>query len=104
MASIAEYAAAAGAPFFEDDELAVDVKVDPKRKRTRITIVSLGPRPKGTTGRQRDGDNLITTIQDALNGVAWTDDCQVRRSRCERFPEGFDTLFEETEVENDVDF
>ena len=93
MKEIGERAAHAGAPYFEDDELAIDVKLDYKRKRTRIEIVSLGPRPKGRTGRGKDGDNVLSTILDALNGVVYRDDSQFRRLRIERYPEGLDGLF-----------
>jgi Holliday junction resolvase RusA-like endonuclease len=28
--------------------------------------------------RRRDGDNVLKAVQDALNGLLWVDDCQVR--------------------------
>lgn len=87
IAELAQYALKRGS-FFDDDELLFKVGIDVPRKRTLVLVESLGPRPKGKTGRVRDCDNVATTIQDALNEVVYRDDSQIRRLICERFPEG----------------
>lgn len=92
MEAIGYLAQAARAPFFADDELAMDVKIHVPRQRTRIEIVSLGPRPpkRIASGRTKDIDNTLSTICDALNKVVYRDDSQIRRHCIERFPEGFE--------------
>ncbi|MCA8968811.1 MAG: RusA family crossover junction endodeoxyribonuclease [Planctomycetes bacterium] len=92
MEAIGYLAQAARAPLFADDELAMDVKIHVPRQRTRIELVSLGPRPpkRIASGRQKDTDNTLSTICDALNKVVYRDDSQIRRHCIERFPEGFE--------------
>jgi len=42
-----------------------------------VEVWSLGPKPKGKTGRKRDLQNLQEGILDGLQGLAFKDDNQV---------------------------
>jgi hypothetical protein len=63
---------------FGGNEVGVRIEVDKTEKRTRITVSDLGPRGV-TKGRRRDIHGGIELIMDALEGIAFDDDCQVRR-------------------------
>ncbi len=43
------------------------------RGEVSITVACFFP-----DARRRDGDNVLKAVQDALNGLLWVDDCQVR--------------------------
>lgn len=80
-------------PDFGDDELAMKLDIDERRQATLVRIYSLGPPPKGRTGRGRDIDNVLSTVFDGLGNKkhqarAIGDDKQFRFATVERWPDG----------------
>lgn len=74
--------AAAGLPAneaFGADDCEVRVTWHSFSGRCEVEVSSMGPPPKGKTGRTRDLQNLIEALCDALNDVVWRDDRQVAR-------------------------
>lgn len=63
---------------FEDDELFVTIDWIVALDEVRVSVKSLGPRPKGRTGRQKDVQNIPAIILDALEGVVYRNDNQVK--------------------------
>ena len=51
---------------FDGDSLDLVVTIDKDTDTTYVEIQSLGPRPKGKTGRKRDKQNELTLVCDAL--------------------------------------
>jgi hypothetical protein len=47
------------------------------RDTLTITIEGLGPKPRGTTGRKRDLQNLQDAALDALQGILYKNDNQI---------------------------
>lgn len=74
-----------GTPF-GTNEVAVTITRHVADECVTVEIEDLGPPPKGRTGRDRDTQNLADTICDALNGIAWEDDRQVRTITIRRMP------------------
>lgn len=74
----------AGSPPFGNDDLDVHIVWNVKYDKTTITVGSLGPPPKGKTGRRRDVQNIPAVVLDALQGIVYDDDKQVRRLTVEK--------------------
>lgn len=66
-----------GTAFGPDDDIAVRIEHEVEADLIHVEVESIGPKPKGKTGRGRDVDNFASTVLDALNGVAYGDDRQV---------------------------
>jgi len=60
--------------YFGDDNIAVSIEHNVAADTVTVEVWSVGPKPKGKTGRGRDVDNFASTILDALNGLAYDDD------------------------------
>ena len=71
-----EYAAP-GETLFGDDDIGVVIRHRVPDDTVVVEVWSLGPRPKGKTGRKRDLQNLQEGILDCLQGLAYKDDNQV---------------------------
>lgn len=81
IAQIAQAAiAAAGLPPvpFGQREVLMVINRDVLAEELTVEVWDLGDPPKGRTGRDHDTQNLGEVICDALNGVAWDDDRQIR--------------------------
>jgi Holliday junction resolvase RusA-like endonuclease len=63
-----------------DDEIAMEVEWDVQAGVVTVRVHSLGPRPSGRrkTGRARDVINLPAILADALQGVVYDDDRQIK--------------------------
>lgn len=76
--------------FGELDDVHVRVVWLWRRSRLRVTIESMGPPPtrgrSKATGRTRDMHNMLDTLLDALQGVAFRDDRQVARLSMRKQP------------------
>jgi hypothetical protein len=66
-------------PLFPDEDVSVTILVNPRTKRMRLRIEAMGPKPKGYTGRKRDTHSHIDVAMDALQGIVFTNDSQVKR-------------------------
>jgi Holliday junction resolvase RusA-like endonuclease len=62
---------------FGDQDIGVTIKHRVPDDTATVEVWSLGPRPKGKTGRKRDLQNLQEGILDGLQGLAYIDDNQV---------------------------
>ena len=62
---------------FEDDDVACDITHLVESDTCTVKIWSLGPKPKGKTGRKRDLQNLQEGILDSLQKLVYDDDRQV---------------------------
>jgi len=69
--------AAPGETLFGDDDIGVVIRHRVADDTVIVEVWSLGPRPKGKTGRKRDLQNLQEGILDGLQGLAYKDDNQV---------------------------
>ena len=68
---------ARGPTLFGDDEIAVDVTHNVQDDTVSVKVWSIGPKPKGKTGRKRDLQNLQEGILDTLQGILYSNDSQV---------------------------
>lgn len=68
-----------GRILWPDDELECRMTVHMRSKRVTCMVRSIGPRPKGFTGRTRDVSNLPELILDAMQGSVFGNDNQVGR-------------------------
>lgn len=77
-------------PDFGDDELELQIDVDPVNERCLVRVRSLGPlRAKHHSGRGRDVDNILVTVADGLQlNKVIANDRQIRRVRGERWAGG----------------
>lgn len=66
-------------PLLGNDDVSLSVHVHALSNRCDVRVTSLGPPPDGPTGRTRDLHNVPDALCDALNGVLYHDDRQVRR-------------------------
>ena len=71
-------------PLWPDDEVSIEVVRDVARGECTITFSSLGPRPKGRTGRDRDTQNLLDSVCDAAQGIVYANDNQIADARVRR--------------------
>lgn len=71
-------------PLFGDDEIAADITHHVEDDTCTVKIWSIGPRPKGKTGRKRDLQNIQEGILDTLQGLAFVNDNQVSWLHMER--------------------
>jgi len=77
MQALREYEMAPGETLFGDDDIGVVIRHRVPDDTVVVEVWSLGPRPKGKTGRKRDLQNLQEGILDCLQGLAYKDDNQV---------------------------
>ena len=77
MEALRHYDVAPGETLFGDHDVGVVIKHDVPSDTAIVEVRSLGPRPKGKTGRKRDLQNLQEGILDGLQGLAYVDDNQV---------------------------
>ena len=76
---------ARGSLFGAEDDIQVDMLFDAETQEAHIVVSRSGPKPtKGNTGRGRDLDNMLSTVLDALQGIAYADDKQVSDLTVER--------------------
>lgn len=68
-----------GRILWPEDELECRMTVHMRSKRITCMVRSIGPRPKGFTGRTRDVSNLPELILDAMQGSVFGNDNQVGR-------------------------
>ena len=62
---------------FADHDVGVEITHHVEDDTCTVKVWSLGPRPKGKTGRKRDLQNLQEGILDTLQGIAFNHDNQV---------------------------
>jgi hypothetical protein len=62
---------------WQEDELEATFIVGMRSNTLRVVVRSLGPRPKGFTGRTRDIANIPESVLDALQGIVYANDNQV---------------------------
>ena len=77
LRALEEYEMAPGETLFGDDDIGVVIRHRVPDDTVIVEVWSLGPRPKGKTGRKRDLQNLQEGILDCLQGLAYKDDNQV---------------------------
>lgn len=70
-----------GASWAGDHYVSVDIEVDADESTTTITVTDEGPQPtKGKRRTKRDVHGVTETVMDGLNGHAYDDDRQARRT------------------------
>lgn len=74
----------AGTIPFPDDDVELTIVYHARSGKVDIGCRSIGPRPKGFTGRRRDAHGMIETIADALQDAFYRNDNQVARLVIER--------------------
>lgn len=74
----------AAARRIDDDDVRVTIVYDVESETCAVEVASIGPRPKGRTGRRRDVANLPEVVLDALQGIAYGNDNQVADLRVVR--------------------
>jgi Holliday junction resolvase RusA-like endonuclease len=69
---------ATGAALFGADDVAIEVQHDVATDLCQVIVLRRGPAKAvaGKTGRRRDVHNLLDTLCDALQGIAYDDDRQ----------------------------
>lgn len=67
-----------------DDDVELRIVYHARSGTIDLECESIGPRPKGFTGRKRDAHGMIETIADALQGSWFTNDSQIARLFLER--------------------
>lgn len=72
------------ADWIGDHDVEIRLVDYPRQKAVEVEVIRLGPRQKGVTGRDRDLDNIYTSVQDAMRREVYPDDNQVARFSCER--------------------
>jgi len=77
MEALKDYEVPPGETLFGDNDIGVVVKHDVPGDTALVEVWSLGPRPKGKSGRKRDLQNLQEGILDGLQGLAYKDDNQI---------------------------
>jgi Holliday junction resolvase RusA-like endonuclease len=58
--------------------------IDAVYERPKSHMLKSGVKPSAPETNRHDVDNVAKAVMDALNGVAWADDCQVRRLLVEK--------------------
>jgi len=71
-------------PLFGDDDVGIEVTHNVADDTCEVRVWSMGPRPKGKTGRKSDLHGLIELLADALQGIAMQNDNQVVEVRMRR--------------------
>lgn len=77
MEALRHYDFAPAETLFGDQDVGVTITHNVPGDTVLVEVWSLGPRPKGKTGRKRDLQNLQEGILDGLQGLAYVDDNQV---------------------------
>lgn len=76
-AQVRELLGEPGAPVFGEDDVRVTIRYLAKAGAIEVLAESIGPRPRGFTGRRRDLANIPEALLDALQGVVFKNDNQV---------------------------
>jgi Holliday junction resolvase RusA-like endonuclease len=77
-------AASAEGALIAEDDVELRIVYHARSGTVDLECESIGPRPKGFTGRKRDAHGMIETIADALQGAWFTNDNQIARLTIER--------------------